>query len=192
MPTIHLKSALHPRQKLSPSVKLIQRARLALTAIISTAILSNFAFANEITFQEGYWAGQPIPNDPAFGCHMAMMLDDKLLMSVYANAEGRFDLTFWSEKWNIMQESDVAAQMDIDDQPITFTRSHRINHQVIAIRGTTPADNQRLENLIRKASDFKIAFPKLDFVAHTAFYDNNLAVTALKNCIKTVKRQATQ
>ncbi|MBX8800710.1 hypothetical protein [Pseudochrobactrum asaccharolyticum] len=192
MPTVHLKPISH-RKNISRIEITIKRAiSFTLTAFASTAALSSLAFANEITFQEGYWAGQPIPNDQDFGCHMAMMLDDETMLSIYANTKGRFDLTFRSDKWSILQEKDVEAQLDLDDQPITFTRVYLLNQQVIVIRGTTPADNKRLEDLIRKASDLKVAFPKLNYVGQTAFYDNNLAVTALKNCIKTAQRQSAQ
>lgn len=173
-------------------MKLTHRSILVLAVYIFTVVLTTLASADEITFQEGYWAGQPIPDDPTFGCHMAMMLDDETMMAIYTNIEGRFDLMFMSGKWNIPQESDLDAQMSIDGQPITFTRAHLINQKTIGIRAADLDGTQLLENLMRKANRLMIAFHNLDYLGQTAFYDNNLAVTALKNCVKQAKRTASQ
>lgn len=122
MSTIHLNPMSEPKHISRVEINLRRGFKRILIALISTIAFTSFAAANEITFNEGYWAGQPIPNDPEFGCHMAMQLDDDTMMLIYSNAAGRFDLGFSSKKWNILQEQDAETYLDIDDQPITFNR----------------------------------------------------------------------
>ena len=154
--------------------------------------LPAYANSTQPIFQEGYWTGQAVPQDPQAGCHMFMQLDEDTTLSIYANNKGRFDLAFRSPNWNIDDQNTINAELEINGQPITFTRVFFYDPKVVLIRGTTVEDSRKLETLIRQATFLRVAFQTPDYFAQTTFFDNHLAVTALKNCIKNQQREQTK
>lgn len=174
----------HPKMWLQSKHKL----RCLVVASLAVAALPLLAFADEITFSEGHWAGQPIPNDPSFACHMGMQLDENTTFLIHANADGEFNLGFFSNKWNITQEKDIEARLEINDQPVTFTRVFLSDPKMIVIKGATVELSRQLSDLMSEAETMYIAFKNPNYKADTTFYDNHLAVAELKNCIKSAQR----
>lgn len=148
---------------------------------------------NKNVFSEGHWNGWAMAGTAVPGCIMAMQLDDMTGLAVFATSDGDFDLAFSSNSWNITEpEENLKAYLELDGEPVTFTRIFLPIPSTILIRAVTPEDIQKLEYLIRKAEDMKVKFDSVDYTAHISFYDNHLAVSALKNCVKAEARKAKQ
>lgn len=168
-----------------------QILQIALFAVIATLDIQQPASANKITFSEGHWVGQKMTNVDRPGCMMAMQLDDDTVLAIFATAAGDFDLAFSSKAWNINDaDGDVKAYLELDGEPVTFTRVFIPVPSTIIITGNTPEDKQKLEKLIRKAGEMQVEFIRLNYSAHTSFFDNHLAVTALKNCVRAAERDS--
>lgn len=123
---------------------------------------------------------------------MSMQLDDTTDFGIFATSNGSFDLVFYSENWSIPTSKDVNVYLELDGEPVTFTRLFLPAPGTIIIRGITPDAIQKLEDLMRQAENMKLVLADLNYSAHTTFYDNHLAVSALKNCVKAEARKAKQ
>lgn len=168
-----------------------QFLQVAAALVIGGLGLQMPANANEIAFSEGHWVGSNLNNVERPGCMMAMQLDDDTALAIFATAAGDFDLAFSSKSWNINEvDGDVKAYLQLDGEPVTFTRVFIPMPSTIIITGNTPEDRQKLEKLIRKAEEMQVEFIRLNYSAHTSFFDNHLAVTALKNCVRAAEREA--
>lgn len=173
-------------------MKIIQKCLLgwACSFITQLFVGVSLAMATNLTFEEGYWRGQLIPNDPEYGCYMYMPLDHNVMMSIYVNDSGHFDLAFQSRGWDIKDVADINAVLEIDGEVVDFTRVFLYDPSFILIRGVTLDDAMRLENLIRKATSLRVAFEIPDYFGETSFFDNHLAVTSLKNCVRAQQLQS--
>lgn len=168
-----------------------QFLQVASALVIGALGLQTAANANEIAFSEGHWVGSKLNNVERPGCMMAMQLDDDTALAIFATAAGDFDLAFSSKSWNINEaDGDVKTYLQLDGEPVTFTRVFIPMPSTIIITGNTLEDKQKLEKLIRKAEDMQVEFIRLNYSAHTSFFDNHLAVTALKNCVRAAEREA--
>lgn len=168
-----------------------QFLQVASALVIGAFGLQIPANANEIAFSEGHWVGSKLNNVERPGCMMAMQLDDDTALAIFATATGDFDLAFSSKSWNIKEaDGDVKAYLQLDGEPVTFTRVFIPVPSTIIITGNTLEDKQKLEKLIRKAEEMQVEFIRLNYSAHTSFFDNHLAVTALKNCVRAAEREA--
>lgn len=189
------KNDMHENEAGRPNLRLgshTSRAiRLLIIAMGAALFTQTAAMAQKIVFSEGHWVGQKMTDVARPGCMMAMQLDDDTALAIFATAAGDFDLAFSSKTWNIDEaDGDVKANLEIDGEPVMFTRVFVPVPSTIVIRAQTPSDTRKLENLIRKAEDMNVEFVRLNYSAHTSFFDNHLAVTALKNCVKAAEREA--
>lgn len=179
-------------KKLIPAPLHCCKIFLGTLAIIATT-KAGVAEPSKIVFTEGHWNGWAMEGTTLPGCIMAMQLDNMTAFAVLATSDGDFDLAFSSNDWNITApEENLKVYLELNGKPVTFTRLFTPMRSTLLIRTITPEDAQKLEYLIRKAEVMKVKFDDVDYTAHTSFYDNHLAVSALKNCVKAEAQKAKQ
>lgn len=139
------------------------------------------------TFSEGHWVGQAIKGTSPTVCIMTMQLDDTTSFAIYADASGDFNFAFTSAVWKIPKlDEDFKGYLEINGEPVMFTRMFLPEPNAILLRAMNNQDAKQLEQLMRKAENMTIEFATIGYSAHTTFFDNHLAVSALKNCTKSV------